>query len=187
MSRDLERYSYGPLCSASDLSEGLASKRGLRRRRFSVRLRSSFCSTEKLHFLGLRTDIPDVLGAMDVFVLSSDYEGNPLSVMEAMASGLPIVSTAAGGVPDLLEHGREGLIVQPGDVQGLSLSMTSLLRNRELRQALGRAAARRARERFDVSTMVQAHEALYESLVDQAHRPNAEGVLHRQGVPLRQV
>src|SRR5467141_4780215 len=82
------------------------------------------------HFLGLRTDIPDVLGAMDVFVLISDYEGNPLSVMEAMASGLPIVSTAAGGVPDLFENGKEDFLVQPGDVQGLSLSMISLLRNR---------------------------------------------------------
>jgi len=143
--------------------------------------------SRQVHFLGLRTDIPDVLGAMDVFVLSSDYEGNPLSVMEAMASGLPIVSTAAGGVPDLFENGKEDFLVQPGDVQGLSLSMISLLRNRELRQALGRAAARRARERFDVSTMVQAHEALYESLVDQAHRPNAEGVLHQQGVALRRV
>jgi hypothetical protein len=61
------------------------------------------------------------------------------------------------------------------------------LGNRERRQALGRAAARRAREQFDVSTMVQAHEALYEGLVNQAHHPNAEGALHQQGVALRQV
>jgi glycosyltransferase involved in cell wall biosynthesis len=143
--------------------------------------------TDQVHFLGLRTDIPDVLGAMDVFALGSDYEGNPLSVMEAMASGLPIVSTAAGGVPTLFESGKEGLMVQPGDLEGLSHSMMLLTGNRELRQALGRAAARRARERFDVSTMVQAYEALYENLVNQAHGPNAEGVLHQQGVPLRQI
>jgi glycosyltransferase involved in cell wall biosynthesis len=139
------------------------------------------------HFLGLRTDIPEVLGAMDVFVLSSDYEGNPLSVMEAMAAGLPIVSTAAGGVPDLFEYGKEGFLVQPGDVQGLSNSMTSLLGNREARQSLGMAAARRARKNYDVSTMVQAYEEVYESLVDQAHGVKAESVLHRQGVPLRQI
>lgn len=141
----------------------------------------------QVHFLGLRTDIPDVLGAMDVFVLSSDYEGNPLSVMEAMAAGLPIVSTAAGGVPDLFENGKEGYLVPPGDFQGLSNSMGALLRNREARQSLGMAAARRARKNYDVSTMVQAYEEVYESLVDQAHGVKAESVLHRQGVPLRQI
>jgi glycosyltransferase involved in cell wall biosynthesis len=128
------------------------------------------------HFLGLRADIPDVLGAMDVFVLSSDYEGNPLSVMEAMASGLPTVSTAVGGVPDLFESGKEGLMVQPGDVQGLSNTMATLLRNREARQSMGMAAARRARKNYDVSRMVQAYEELYEDLVDHSHRLSAESV-----------
>lgn len=141
----------------------------------------------QVHFLGLRTDIPDVLGASDAFVLSSDYEGNPLSVMEAMASGLPIVSTAVGGVPSIFESGREGILVQPGDVQGLSNAMTLLLRNPELRQFLGMAAARRAREEFDVSRMVQAYEALYETLVDQAHSLKARGAIPQQGLPLRQV
>jgi glycosyltransferase involved in cell wall biosynthesis len=129
------------------------------------------------HFLGLRADIPDVLGAMDVFVLSSDYEGNPLSVMEAMAAGLPIVSTAAGGVPDLFESGREGLIVQRGNVQELSSAMTFLLGNREIRQCLGMAAARRARRNYDVSTMVRAYEGLYEGLIDKARRLSAQGAL----------
>jgi glycosyltransferase involved in cell wall biosynthesis len=128
------------------------------------------------HFLGLRADIPDVLGAMDVFVLSSDYEGNPLSVMEAMASGLPTVSTAVGGVPDLFESGKEGLMVQPGDVQGLSNAMATLLRNREARRSMGIAAARRARKNYDVSRMVQAYEELYEDLVDHSHRLSAESV-----------
>ncbi len=143
--------------------------------------------SSQVHFLGLRTDIPEVLGAMDVFVLSSDFEGNPLSVMEAMASGLPIVSTAAGGVPELFENGKEGLIVQPGDVQGLSNCMSTLMRNREARQSLGMAAARRARAKFGVSTMVHAYEVLYEGLVNQTHRQKAEDVLHQHGVSLRQV
>jgi glycosyltransferase involved in cell wall biosynthesis len=137
----------------------------------------------QVHFLGLRSDIPEVLGAMDVFVLSSDYEGNPLSVMEAMAAGLPIVSTAAGGVPDLLESGKEGYQVQPGDVLGLSNSMTFLLRNREARQSFGMAAARRARKTYDVSRMVQAYEGVYESLVDHSRRLNAECVLRESDIP----
>jgi glycosyltransferase involved in cell wall biosynthesis len=104
------------------------------------------------------------LGAMDVFVLSSDWEGNPLSVMEAMASGLPVVSTAAGSVPKLVENGVEGVIVEPGDVQSLADSMVSLLKNRKARQSFGMAAARRAKENFDVSEMVHAYEKLYEDL-----------------------
>jgi glycosyltransferase involved in cell wall biosynthesis len=142
---------------------------------------------DRVHFLGLRTDIPDVLGAMDVFVLSSDWEGNPLSVIEAMASGLPIVSTDAGGVPKLFESGKEGFIVPRGDVQVLANSMAYLLRDQEARQSFGRAAARRAKENFDVSTMVQAYEELYDNLVNHPHRLQAETVLSRQGVSLPQV
>jgi glycosyltransferase involved in cell wall biosynthesis len=141
----------------------------------------------QVHFLGLRSDIPEVLGAMDVLVLSSDYEGNPLSVMEAMAAGLPIVSTAVGGVPNLFESGKEGYQVQPGDVLSLSNSMTFLLRNREARQSFGMAAARRARKTYDASMMVHAYEELYESLADQAHGRHAQGVLQHQDVSLRQV
>ena len=141
----------------------------------------------RVHFLGLRSDIPDVLGATDVFVLSSDWEGNPLSVMEAMASGLPIVSTDAGGVPTLFERGKEGFIVARGDAQALGNSMASLLRDRETRVSLGRAAARRAKQNFDVSTMVQAYEELYEKLVNLPRGSKAETVLGRQGVSVPQI
>ena len=119
----------------------------------------------QIHFLGLRTDIPDVLGAMDVFVLSSDFEGSPLSVIEAMASGLPIVSTAAGGVPDLFEAGKEGFLVQPGDDKGLSDALVLLLRDSDARKSLGIAAAKRAKRKFDLLTMVRSYEQLYESTI----------------------
>ena len=110
--------------------------------------------TSRVHFLGLGRDIPDVLGAADIFALSSDYEGNPLSVIEAMAAGLPIVSTAVGGVPELLQNGKQGFIVQAGHAEQLS----------EARRAMGAAAATRAREKFDVSAMVRAYEELYEEI-----------------------
>jgi glycosyltransferase involved in cell wall biosynthesis len=128
----------------------------------------------QIHFLGIRADIPEVLAAMDIFALSSDYEGSPLSVVEAMAAGLPVVSTRAGGVPELLEDGREGLLVEPGDVNGLSAAMTFLADHAEARRAMGMAGARRARDRFDVSAMIQAYEDLYETLYHdlQNRRPN---------------
>jgi glycosyltransferase involved in cell wall biosynthesis len=118
----------------------------------------------QVHFLGVRADIPEVLAAMDVFALSSDYEGSPLSVVEAMAAGLPVVSTRAGGVPELIEDGREGLLVQPGDVKSLSAAMVVLAEHAEARQSMGMAGARRARDSFDVSEMVRAYEELYETL-----------------------
>lgn len=141
----------------------------------------------KVHVLGLRSDIPDVLNAMDVFVLSSDWEGNPLSVMEAMASGLPVVSTAVGGVPDLLANGKEGFLERPGDARGLAKSMAFLLNSPGTRQSMGAAAARRAKENFDVSKMVQAYEQLYENLTDNSHRLKAKNVLCHQAMSLREV
>lgn len=142
--------------------------------------------SHQVHFLGVRTDIPDLLGAMDVFVLSSDFEGNPLCVMEAMASGLPVVSTAVGGIPALLESGKQGLLVPPGDRQSLSRSMMHLLQNHEARNSWGRAAARLARERFDVSTMVRAYEGLYEELVELPHPVDAKIVLQEHPIPAQQ-
>jgi glycosyltransferase involved in cell wall biosynthesis len=121
----------------------------------------------QVHFLGVREDIPDVLAATDVFVLSSDYEGSPLSIVEAMAAGLPIVSTRAGGVPELIQNGEEGFLVQVGDVKSLADCMTFLAQNLEARRSLGTAAARRARDNFDVSVMVQAYEEVYERLCGQ--------------------
>src|SRR2546423_559314 len=108
----------------------------------------------QVHFLGLRADIPEVLDAADIFVLSSDSEGNPLSILEAMASGLPIVSTAVGGVPDLFESGKEGIIVPRGDVQAFSKSMVFLLDDRGARRSFGKASALRAKQQIDVSLMV---------------------------------
>lgn len=138
---------------------------------------------DRIRFLGLRSDIPDALGASDVFVLSSDYEGNPLSILEAMASGLPILSTAVGGVPSLVESGTHGFLVKAGDLEGLSKSMESLLRHREVRQSLGMAAAHHARENFDVSNMVHAYEEVYETLAKNSRQWNARGVLPESVIP----
>ena len=134
----------------------------------------------RVRFLGLRTDIPEVLAASDVFVLSSEFEGNPLSVLEAMAAGLPTVSTAVGGVPSLLENGTSGILIHSGDEEGLSKAMESLLLNRNLRQSMGVAAARRARERFDVANMVRAYEEVYESLQSQLRLGDSSIAVRRE-------
>src|SRR5579872_2361623 len=157
----LNAFAKGP---ASDPKAHLVlAGQGVLRAQLQVRV-NELGLTNRVHFLGLRTDIPDVLGAADIFALSSDYEGNPLSVIEAMAAGLPIVSTAVGGVPELLQNGREGFIVQPGDAEQLSAAMMTLLKDRDLRRTMGAAAAARAKDKFDVSAMVRAYEELYDEI-----------------------
>ncbi len=115
----------------------------------------------RVRFLGSRSDVPDVLRASDIFVLSSDYEGNPLSVMEAMAAGLPVVSTAVGGVPELVTHGMSGLLTPAGDANALTEAMLKLGCDETLRTAMGRAAYETARAKFDVQTMSHAYARFY--------------------------
>ena len=118
-----------------------------------------------VRFLGSRADVPNILRASDVFVLSSDYEGNPLSVLEAMAAGLPVVSTAVGGVPELVQDGATGLLVPAGDAHALAEAMTQIGRDAPLRAAIGNAARQTALQRFDVRVMSRAYAALYQQLL----------------------
>jgi len=123
---------------------------------------------ERVHLLGMRFDVPDILNAAEVFVLSSDWEGNPLSVMEAMAAGKPVISTAVGGVPELVEDQRCGLLVPPRDAKALTRAMQYMLENPESRSSMGEASARRAIEHFDLRTMTKAYEDLYRTTIAKA-------------------
>lgn len=117
-----------------------------------------------VRFLGHRTDVPAVLAAANAFVLASDYEGNPLSVMEAMAAGRPVVATAVGGIPELITDGVDGLLVQPGSTRGLATGMLKLASNRELMSALGAAASETALARFSIEAMAKSYGDLYHRL-----------------------
>jgi glycosyltransferase involved in cell wall biosynthesis len=115
---------------------------------------------DRVHFMGRRTDIPELLGAADVFVLSSDWEGNPVALMEAMCAGLPVIGTAVGGVPELFDDGVEGILVRRGDTCGLSGAMLAFCQS-DTRQRMGAAASLRAQSDFDVTEMVRAYEQIY--------------------------
>lgn len=121
---------------------------------------------QRVRFLGIRTDVPAILNASDIFVLSSRWEGNPMSVMEAMAAGLPVVATAVGGVPELVEHGVSGFLVPSENASLLAEAIQRLVDNPLLRQQMGKAALQRAHEQFDARRMVQAYEALYEATLE---------------------
>jgi len=117
-------------------------------------------------FLGDRTDIPDVLTALDLAVSCSDFEGSPLSVMEYMDAGLPIVATAVGGVPDLIVPGVHGLLVPAQDPPALAAAIAELLSDPERARTMGARARERRREEFDIDVQVRALEALYTDLLD---------------------
>jgi glycosyltransferase involved in cell wall biosynthesis len=100
---------------------------------------------ERIRFLGRREDVPQLLAACDVFALPSLYEGSSLAVLEAMAAGIPIVSSAIAGTDELIEDGRSGLLVAPGDAGGLAAALRRVIGDPALREAL----ASRARERVE--------------------------------------
>jgi glycosyltransferase involved in cell wall biosynthesis len=111
--------------------------------------------------LGKRDNVRECLAASDVFVLSSNWEGNPLAVMEAMAAGLPVISTAVGGVPDLVRSGEQGILVPPEDCLAFTQAMRLLFDDSAKRTAMGRAARARASTAFRVERMVEGYVSLY--------------------------
>jgi glycosyltransferase involved in cell wall biosynthesis len=125
-----------------------------------VRRRAAY----RVHVLGVRSDIPDILFASDVFALASDYEGLPVSVIEAMAAGLPVVATSVGGVPELVEQDRTGLLVLPRDRAGLARAIERMALDASLRRAMGVRGALRSRE-FGAARMIESYAALFESMV----------------------
>jgi glycosyltransferase involved in cell wall biosynthesis len=116
-------------------------------------------------FLGFRRDVYAVLKRMDVFCLSSLSEGLPNSLMEAMSVRLACVASRVGGVVHLLEHEHNGLLVEPGDVSGLTAALERLVTDAELRQRLGRAARATIEARFSWGEIGRQYEKLLAGVV----------------------
>jgi glycosyltransferase involved in cell wall biosynthesis len=125
----------------------------------------------RVRFLGMREDVPDLLAAADIFVLSSRWEGSPLAVMEAMTAGKPVVATAVGDVPELVDHLVNGFLAPPGDIERLADAMYKLAGDPELRRQMACQAARKAASHFDAGSMVRGYEGLYGKLL--AAQPGA--------------
>ncbi len=124
-------------------------------------------------FVGHRDDVDDILAAADVGVLSSDFEGMPLAILEYMAAALPVVSTSVGGVPEIVVEGETGLLVPQGDGRALAERIGRLITDPELAQQMGRDGRRRQQERFSAAAMIQEITALYERLLRRSSRPSS--------------
>jgi glycosyltransferase involved in cell wall biosynthesis len=130
--------------------------------RASLELRAQDAGlSNQVRFAGARSDTPELHRAIDVMALSSNAEGSPMCVLEAMATGKPVVSTAVGGVPDQLGNGECGVLTPPGDAQALAEALTGLLNDRVARQALGSRARARVEALYSLDQMVNRYIRLY--------------------------
>jgi glycosyltransferase involved in cell wall biosynthesis len=135
--------------------------------------------SEAVIFAGARTDVPEILAGLDVFVLPSLWEGMSNAVLEAMAAGLPVVATGVGGTPEVVVDGVTGLLVAAGDAGALARSLTRLLCDPELRRRMGQAGRERVAQRFTVGRMVEQTQRLYERLL------RGKGIIPDSGAPIR--
>lgn len=123
---------------------------------------------DRFHFLGFRSDIPEILNELDVFVLASTSEGLPLALLEALAAGRPSVATRCGGPEEVISDGVNGRLIPSKDPGSIAAAVIELLTNRQL--ALGFAQAGRAKvySEFTLGKMVEQYEGLYERLLARA-------------------
>jgi len=128
----------------------------------------------RFHLLGLRSDVGNVLAAADVFVLPSLSEGVPLALLEAMMAARPIVASAVGEVPTVLNGGRTGSLVPPQDVGALAGAIADLLGDPARARGMGAAAAARAAEFYTLNAMIDRYAALYARYLLPAQRPNPQ-------------
>jgi glycosyltransferase involved in cell wall biosynthesis len=120
---------------------------------------------DRVRFLGRRSDVPQLLAACDVFALPSLYEGSSLAVLEAMAARRPLVSSAIAGTDELIEDGRDGLLVPPGDSAALARALERLLVEPQLRDTLAAGAYERVEREFSREQMARRVTAVYEELL----------------------
>jgi glycosyltransferase involved in cell wall biosynthesis len=151
------------LIGAGDRSaiERLAAARGL---------------SSSIRILAARPPLWSYYSAMDVFVLSSRWEGLPYALLEAMASARAVVTTAVGGCTEVVSHGKTGLLTPPGDVRSMAQAISFLLQNESLRSSLGVAARASIASEYRIESRIKELEAIYESLCLQStasHHPHS--------------
>ncbi len=126
--------------------------------------------SDQVRFLGQRDDTADLLVASDLFVLPSRQEGLGVAALEAMALGRPIVASRVGGLAEVVDQGRSGLLVPPDDARALGDAIAKLVEDRGLRERLGAAGPPRVRKDFSLDGMVGAYERIYADVTEERRR-----------------
>lgn len=123
--------------------------------------------SDNIHFLGNRSDVPDLLIASDFFVLPSLWEGMPIALLEAMAAAKPVVATEVSGTKQIMIHNETGLIVPPGDAPKLAKAILKLISDPARAKAMGLAARQRVAKEFSAQKQADDHLALYRRLLNE--------------------
>jgi glycosyltransferase involved in cell wall biosynthesis len=134
-------------------------------RRLLEHTRDSLDLREKVHLLGTRADIPELMAAMDLYIISSRREGLPVALIEAMMAGKPIVATGVGGIPETLAHDRDGIIVAPGSKDALSDAILGLIDDPEKMRRIASNARRKAVVTYSPETVLAEIELIYRELL----------------------
>ncbi|MGQ4915880.1 MAG: N-acetyl-alpha-D-glucosaminyl L-malate synthase BshA [Candidatus Asgardarchaeia archaeon] len=124
---------------------------------------------DKVVFRGSLLNVPKVLNYTDIFLMPSEIEGFGLAALEAMAHNIPVIASNAGGLPEVVEHGKTGFLITPGDVNAMAKYITMLIEDDALRKKLGAEAGRVAREKFHPDKIVSLYEALYERVLHEGN------------------
>jgi glycosyltransferase involved in cell wall biosynthesis len=125
---------------------------------------------ERIHFAGFQHDVMPFLSALSLYVHPARMEGFGIAIVEAMAAGKAVVATRVGGIPEVVDHGRTGLLVAPDHPGELSAAILSLLRDERRRNDMGEQAVQVARERFDLKSSIAAIERLYQHVLAARER-----------------
>ncbi|MTI81766.1 MAG: glycosyltransferase family 4 protein [Firmicutes bacterium] len=121
----------------------------------------------RVFFAGYRSDVYQIMPVMDIFVLPSETEGLPLTILEAMTAGVPVVATRVGGVTEVVENQKTGLLVQPKDPHSLALAIAQLLEDEKLAKEIAGAAKQLIEEKFTVEKMIDETMDLYQQVLKE--------------------
>jgi glycosyltransferase involved in cell wall biosynthesis len=122
---------------------------------------------EEVKFLGVRRDIARLMKITRIFVLPSRWEGLPLTILEAMSNRMSIIATEVGGIPEVIENGKEGILIPPEDPEALAQAVIKLLEDRKLRIELGLNAYKKVKEKYSIEVYTKNIFDLYKSLINK--------------------
>ncbi len=130
-----------------------------------LRMVDMHCLKDSVLFTGFQMDVSEIISTFDVAVLPSFFEGMGRVLLEAMAMEKPVVASRVGGIPDLLEHGINGFLVRPGNVEELTEALKKILTDKGLAESMGKQGRKRIKEQFSADVMAQSVEKLYRELL----------------------